>query len=78
MDVTTSVVCGRLNEDGTERIRLKCIVLGAAGAGKTSILRRYFSDTFHTNRIGYANRIPTSGADYYTGRVRNPLWATTR
>jgi len=50
-----------------DRVRLKCIVLGAAGAGKTSILRRYFSGTFQERRV------PTLGSDFYTGRVRNPL-----
>ena len=51
-----------------DRVRLKCIVLGAAGAGKTSILRRYFSGTFQEKRV------PTLGSDFYTGRVRNPLF----
>jgi small GTP-binding protein len=50
-----------------DRVRLKCIVLGAAGAGKTSILRRFFSGTFNEKRV------PTLGSDFYTGRVRNPL-----
>lgn len=51
-----------------DRVRLKCIVLGAAGAGKTSILRRFFAGTFQEKRV------PTLGSDFYTGRVRNPLF----
>jgi small GTP-binding protein len=43
--------------------KLKFIVLGAAGAGKTSLLRRYFYKQFEYERI------PTSGADFYVGRV---------
>jgi small GTP-binding protein len=54
-----------------DRIRLKCIVLGAASAGKTSILRRYFAGTFE-----HGSRVPTSGSDYYTSKVRNPLYST--
>lgn len=57
--------------DGTKRERVKCIVLGAAGAGKTSILRRYFNNTFSDYRV------PTQGSDFYTGRVRNPLLSHT-
>jgi len=53
--------------DGSKRERVKCIVLGAAGAGKTSILRRYFNNIFSDYRV------PTQGSDFYTGRVRNPL-----
>lgn len=48
----------------SKRVRVKCIVLGAAGAGKTSILRRYFNDTFSSARV------PTQGSDWYTGRVK--------
>jgi small GTP-binding protein len=44
-------------------IRLKCLVLGAAGAGKTSLLRRYFHNKFDIARI------PTLGCDFYTARV---------
>lgn len=43
--------------------KLKFIVLGAAGAGKTSLLRRFFYQQFE-----YA-RMPTLGADFYVGRV---------
>lgn len=50
------------------QVRLKCIVLGAANAGKTSILRRYFLGTFQHGRV------PTVGADFYTSRVRNPAY----
>ncbi|GAX24187.1 hypothetical protein FisN_4Lh276 [Fistulifera solaris] len=44
-------------------VRLKCLVLGSAGAGKTSLLRRYFQQRFD------AERTPTVGADFYTRRV---------
>ena len=47
-------------------IRLKCIVLGSAGAGKTSILRRYFHQAFDYGRN------PTIGADFYSRQIRNP------
>jgi small GTP-binding protein len=43
--------------------KLKFIVLGAAGAGKTSLLRRYFYKQFEYGRM------PTLGADFYVGRV---------
>jgi small GTP-binding protein len=58
-----------MSRSETSRIRVKCIVLGAAGAGKTSILRRYFSNAF------FRERVPTLGSDFYTGRVKikNPI-----
>jgi GTPase SAR1 family protein len=43
--------------------KLKCLVLGAAGAGKTSILRRHFRHVFE------GTRVPTLGSDFYTGRM---------
>jgi GTPase SAR1 family protein len=43
--------------------KLKLIVLGAAGAGKTSLLRRYFYKQFEYERM------PTLGSDFYVGRV---------
>ena len=46
--------------------KLKVLVLGGAGAGKTSILRRYFGGTFHHERI------PTMGSDFYTKKIPNP------
>jgi small GTP-binding protein len=48
-------------------IKLQFLVLGAAGAGKTSILRRYFYKTFQAGA-----RVPTIGSDFYTGRVPCP------
>ena len=51
-------------------LRITCIVLGAAGAGKTCLLRRYFTGVFDAK-----NRSPTLGSDFYTGRVRNPLYS---
>jgi small GTP-binding protein len=47
--------------------KLKCLVLGGAGAGKTSILRRYFKGNFQPQRV------PTLGSDFYTRRIPNPL-----
>mmetsp|Transcript_14517 Transcript_14517/g.32362 ORF Transcript_14517/g.32362 Transcript_14517/m.32362 type:complete len:478 (-) Transcript_14517:123-1556(-) len=49
-------------------IRLKCIALGSAGAGKTSILRRFFNNTFEYGRRS------TLGADFYTKRMNNPVY----
>ena len=46
--------------------RLKLLVLGAAGAGKTSLLRRYFYKQFEYERL------PTLGSDFYVGRVPFP------
>ena len=50
-----------------KRVKLQCLVLGAAGAGKTSILRRYFHHSFAEGQ-----RNPTLGSDFYTGRVTHP------
>jgi GTPase SAR1 family protein len=47
--------------------RIKCVVLGAADAGKTSLLRRYFRDTFHCDRT------PTMGSDFYTLQTSLPI-----
>jgi small GTP-binding protein len=47
--------------------QLKFLVLGAAGAGKTSLLRRYFYKQFDYERM------PTVGSDFYVGRIRNPI-----
>jgi GTPase SAR1 family protein len=47
--------------------KLKCLVLGGAGAGKTSMLRRYFNGQFQPQRV------PTLGSDFYTRRIPNPL-----
>jgi small GTP-binding protein len=47
--------------------KLQFLVLGAAGAGKTSILRRYFYKTFQDG-----SRLPTLGSDFYAGRVAFP------
>jgi Ras-related protein Rab-7A len=58
----------RRNPDGSARIRIKTIILGAAGAGKTSLLRRYFNHSFDKG-----TRVPTLGSDFYTGRVPNPV-----
>ena len=46
--------------------KLKCIVLGGAGAGKTSILRRYFHNQFDFHRM------PTLGSDFYTRKILEP------
>ena len=50
----------------TGKQQFKCLVLGAAGAGKTSLLRRYFYKQFNYERM------PTLGSDFYVGRVPNP------
>mmetsp|Transcript_20878 Transcript_20878/g.45244 ORF Transcript_20878/g.45244 Transcript_20878/m.45244 type:complete len:585 (+) Transcript_20878:103-1857(+) len=71
------------------QLRIKCIVLGSAGAGKTSLLRRYIHGTFEghpghdelsrsNNRASINRRrgrgtTSTLGADYYVKKVENPL-----
>ena len=52
----------------THRTQLKCLLLGAAGAGKTSLLRRYF---YHTFEVG--TRVPTRGSDFYVGTLSETL-----
>ena len=52
--------------------KIKCVVLGAADAGKTSLLRRYFRETFS------ATRVPTAGSDFYTKRVQVQVKASSR
>ena len=60
-------------------LRLKVIVLGSAGAGKTCLLRRYTHGTFEgagsPYKAGGKRRTTTStlGADYYVKRVTIPL-----
>jgi small GTP-binding protein len=49
-------------------MKLKCIVLGAAGAGKTSILRRFYHNNFKHERV------PTVGSDFYTRKIPNPVY----
>lgn len=50
--------------DGAHRQRkFKFLVLGAAAAGKTSLLRRYFHHQFDYERR------PTLGSDFYVGKV---------
>jgi small GTP-binding protein len=51
---------------------IKVLVLGAAAAGKTSILRRYFYNTFDKS-----SRTPTLGSDWYTSRISDPLIIST-
>lgn len=48
-------------------IKLKVLVLGAAAAGKTSIIRRYYNKTFNPD----SPRVPTIGSDFYTTKVEN-------
>jgi len=48
---------------GTEHVSVKCLVLGAANAGKTSLLRRFFHNTFENSRV------PTLGSDFYSSKV---------
>ena len=47
---------------------LRCLLLGSAGAGKTSLLRRYFHGTFNRRRNS------TMGADFYSKKVSNPFF----
>ena len=49
------------------KAKIKCLVLGAASAGKTSLLRRFFYKTFDEG-----TRVPTLGSDWYTTRVKFP------
>jgi hypothetical protein len=58
------------------QLRLKCIVQGSAGAGKTSLLRRFVHGTFEgpDGRDNHYWRRRTRGADYYVKRVGNPLF----
>jgi GTPase SAR1 family protein len=51
-------------DSNTQRRQLKFLVLGAAGAGKTSLLRRYFYNQFDQHRM------PTLGSDFYWGKVQ--------
>lgn len=48
------------------RQKVQCVVLGAAAAGKTSILRRFFNHKFEEHRS------PTLGSNYYTGITHLP------
>ncbi|KAL7561218.1 hypothetical protein ACA910_004140 [Epithemia clementina (nom. ined.)] len=57
--LTTQATC--------KKAKVQCLVLGAAGAGKTSILRRYFYKTFEKD-----TRVATLGSDFYIGRVSLP------
>jgi len=51
-----------------KQIRIKCIVLGSSGAGKTSFLRRFFHKTFEDERKS------TICADFYSSIQPNPLY----
>ena len=57
--------------------RLKIILLGSAGAGKTSLLRRFVNGTFQYGGGGgdtkQRNTMSTLGADYYVKRMEHPL-----
>ena len=61
----------------TSQLRLKCIILGSANAGKTSLLRRYIHGTFEghghdnsiTNRRRGRSTNSTLGADYYVKKA---------
>ena len=55
-----------MNVYETRRTKLKCLVLGAAGAGKTSILRRYFYHTFEPDV-----RVPTKGKHKEMDKVQS-------
>jgi|AntRauTorckE5430_2_1112549.scaffolds.fasta_scaffold08907_1 GTPase SAR1 family protein len=49
-------------------IRLKCLVLGSSGAGKTKFNRRYFHGTYEEDRKS------TMCADFYSSIIPNPLY----
>jgi len=51
------------NGSAPRKRKFKFLVLGAAAAGKTSLLRRYFSHQFDYERR------PTLGSDFYVGKV---------
>ena len=55
----------------TKPLKIQCLVLGSAGCGKTSILRRYFQRMENYNSHQHH---PTMGAFYYSQRVSNPLY----
>lgn len=62
--VTTTTTTANSNKNNK---KLKCLVLGGASAGKTSILRRYFNGHFDSQRV------PTLGSDFYTRRIPIPI-----
>ena len=71
------------SEHSTKPPRLKIILLGSAGAGKTSLLRRFVNGTFHSvgdNHVVKSrkqrNTMSTLGADYYVKRMENPLFGS--
>jgi GTPase SAR1 family protein len=81
---TTSLLYNNMNNImnyttnmNTTKKQYKFIVLGAANAGKTSILRQYFYHQFDDNDSHHntntttttRTRIPTVGSDYYVGRI---------
>ena len=49
-------------------IRLKCLVLGSSGAGKTKFNRRYFHGTYEEDRKS------TICADFYSSIIPNPIY----
>ncbi|KAG7337660.1 small GTP-binding domain protein [Nitzschia inconspicua] len=60
---TTNISSTRTITTITNTTKVRCIVLGGANAGKSSILRRYFYGKFDEARM------PTRGADYYAKRM---------
>jgi GTPase SAR1 and related small G proteins len=48
-------------------VRVKCIILGSSGAGKTSFSRRYFKGIYEEDRHS------TICADFYSRIIENPL-----
>mmetsp|Transcript_59830 Transcript_59830/g.146931 ORF Transcript_59830/g.146931 Transcript_59830/m.146931 type:complete len:189 (+) Transcript_59830:150-716(+) len=45
-------------------MKLKFLILGGSRAGKTSLLRRYFNNSFEPQR-----RTPTLGSDFYSKKI---------
>mmetsp|Transcript_28632 Transcript_28632/g.31801 ORF Transcript_28632/g.31801 Transcript_28632/m.31801 type:complete len:95 (+) Transcript_28632:76-360(+) len=50
-----------------QEIKIKVVVVGNAGAGKTSIVRRYTGNKYSTNYL------PTIGVDFATKKLTVPV-----
>jgi len=72
--LTTTAARKPLPRQQQQRKKIKCLVLGASNAGKTSIIRRYFY-----KRFDVGTRVPTLGADWHTTatRIKVPVPTTT-
>ncbi|CAB9507729.1 member RAS oncogene family [Seminavis robusta] len=61
---TSSNPYNRSTTTSKKTTKVQCVVLGAADAGKTSLLRRYFRGTFDLGRVA------TVGSDFYTKKIQ--------